>query len=114
MPKSFDISQNFKKQHTKRLKTANRQPQEGVSARVQNLRGTKTPQAVFKFLSQLPRRVCAMAVQLKSGHFPTKSYLYRFKHSTSDKCTECNVRDDILLEFCISYIHYYIFFNLIS
>ena len=38
-----------------------------------------TPQAGFKFLSQLPRRVCAMAVQLKSGHFPTKSYLYRFK-----------------------------------
>ena len=61
---------------------------------------------VFKFLSQLPRRVCAMAVQLKSGHFPTKSYLYRFKHSTSDKCTECNVRDDIYhrLHTCSKYI----------
>ena len=106
VPSLSAISQNFKKQHTERLKTENRQPQERVSARVQNLRGTKTPQAVFKFLSQLPRRVCAMAVQLKSGHFPTKSYLHRFKHSTSDKCIECNVRDDIYhrLHTCRKYI----------
>ena len=106
VPSLSAISQNFKQQHTKRLKTISRQPQEGVSARVQNLRGLKTPQTVFKFLSQLPRRVCAMAVQLKSGHFPTKSYLYKFKHTHTDKCTECNVRDDIYhrLHTCRKYI----------
>ena len=47
-----------------------------------------------------------MAVQLKSGHFPTKSYLYKFKHTHTDKCTECNVRHDIYhrLHTCRKYI----------
>ena len=106
VPSFSAISQNFKQQHTKRLKTISLQPKDGVSARVQNLRGLKTPQTVLKFLSQLPRRVCSMAIQLKSGHFPTNSYLYRFKYATSDKCTSCNVRDNIYYRLCVSKIHF--------
>lgn len=72
-----------------------------------NLQGKNIPKHPNKFLTKLPQNVCAMAALLKSGHFPTKSYLRRMNRADTSKCNKCNVKDDKYLHMhtCCRYAH---------
>ena len=94
-PSFSALKQNLKQTHQAHLKVPAHKLDDGCSPYTKQLRGRMSASATFKILSQLPRRACSIAVQIRSGHFPTNTYLYRVNKLNTNKCNTCGMVDTI-------------------
>ena len=94
-PSFSALKQNLKHTNQAHLKVPAHKLDDGCSPHTKQLRGRMSASATFKILSQLPRRACSIAVQIRSGHFPTNTYLYRVNKLNTNNCNTCRMVDTI-------------------
>lgn len=70
------------------------------------LMGFYNPPATYKALSKLTRPDATAVAQIRSGHCPLNTYLYRFKASDTPNCELCRKHEDVchLLTTCKKFV----------